>query len=517
MSKKGCSAKGRLLAPAGRGAGRRHGLTRREKAAHGNLVPEGTAKARTHPERTSPESPGLLYRTARALGRLTLRVPFRRIVLRDTERVPLRGPLILAANHPAGAVDGFSISLVTRRKVHFLARSTLFSSKWRARLLESFGMIPVYRRLDAAAQLDRNVEAFRSCFEVLERGGMIGIFPEGVTHVDPQLREIRTGAVRIGLEAEARNEFRLGVRIVPVGLNLSGRETFRGDLIVRVGEAISLDALAGAYEADPEGTVRQMTSELRSRIENLVVHLEDLSQRPVVDAIESLFAADWLRDRSVLPELEDESTREVELRRRIAGAVEYFSRYQPAFVMNTHRHVTGYREALERLSLTDEMLRRRRGAMPLLKETLPTAVVGIIGAPLAVSGWLIHVLPQRITAWVAKRLAAEQTQVEAHRMWIGLQAFAAVYALVLFGLNRFAGFGWAGMLVAVLLFPLLGYLSTAYFERLRQYRRSVWLTWLNLRRHGQLQELRLRRAQLARDQERIRRFLSNPGSERTVA
>jgi len=455
-----------------------------------------------------PLRPGAdrLYRAVRALIALAMRIFFGRIVIRGAENIPETGPLILASNHPSGLIDSFSIGLATPRKVHFTARSTLFDAPWRARLLARLGVIPVYRRMDAAAQMGRNVQVFRRCHELLEAGGVIGIFPEGITHVDPQVKEMKTGAMRIGLEADAGRAFELGVRVVPIGLNFSKPGGFRSDLTLRVGAPIVLARHAREYAEDPAGTVTRLTAELRSRIEGLVVHLDDPAKAPIVEAAFEVFAVDWLGDPRILPEIGDEASRRIELRRLIGGAVEYESRYQPAWALGMERRLLAYRAALARLKLSEELLRRRVGALPLLRQTLPTVVLGVLGAPLAGFGWLLNALPQRLTGWLAERVAANPTQLAAYKMWIGLQAFAVFYAAFVLLLRHFFEFGRLELALSLLLFPLTGYLSSRYFAMLRHYRDHLRLTRLHLLHRGRLEQLRFWRQQLTRDEQRLRRF-----------
>ena len=54
------------------------------------------------------------------------------------------------------------------------------------------------------------------------------------------LEKIKTGAARIGLEAEARNEFSLNCCIIPIGISYSDLVRFRSDIMVRFGEPIFL-------------------------------------------------------------------------------------------------------------------------------------------------------------------------------------------------------------------------------------------------------------------------------------
>ena len=131
-----------------------------------------------------------------ALLRLAMRVYFRRVEVVGIENVPRASPVIFVLNHPNALVDpAFLLSLAPRR-VSFLAKAPLFRMPVLSFLVRAMDSLPVYRRQDEGEDLSKNREMFVAARQLLARGGTIGICPEGVSHDEPRLRPIKTGAAR---------------------------------------------------------------------------------------------------------------------------------------------------------------------------------------------------------------------------------------------------------------------------------------------------------------------------------
>ena len=147
---------------------------------------------------------------------------FRRIDVSGANRVPPRGPVIFAINHPNGLVDPLLLLTFVPRPVSFLAKAPLFELPILGWVIRRLDTIPVYRRQDQA-DLRQNRATFERARDLLGRGGTIAISPEGTSHSDPGLRPFKTGAARIALGAT------LGtlVAIVPVGLFYTEKAVFR--------------------------------------------------------------------------------------------------------------------------------------------------------------------------------------------------------------------------------------------------------------------------------------------------
>ncbi|HEX5996563.1 MAG TPA: lysophospholipid acyltransferase family protein [Jiangellales bacterium] len=125
------------------------------------------------------------------------------------ENVPASGAAIIAGNHLT-VVDSLFMPLVVERKVVFLAKSDYFTGRgvkgWFKRIFfGGTGNVPIDRSGGAASEA-----ALRTGLKILERGDLLGIYPEGTRSPDGRLYRGRTGVARMALEAR--------VPVIPVAM-----------------------------------------------------------------------------------------------------------------------------------------------------------------------------------------------------------------------------------------------------------------------------------------------------------
>src|SRR5206468_3217897 len=197
-----------------------------------------------------------------SLVRFLLGIYFRRIELFHPERVPLRVPVLFASNHPGSITDSFIIGALVPRQVHFVATVQLFRFKPLAWLLKQCGIIPVNRLKDDPRAMRSVADTFEACFKVLEEGGAVGIFPEGVTYDDAQLKTVRTGAARMALELEHRHGGSLGLKIAPVGLTYSAKERYRSEVLVHFGEPMDIANFCADYDVRRKECINKLSEEI---------------------------------------------------------------------------------------------------------------------------------------------------------------------------------------------------------------------------------------------------------------
>lgn len=181
--------------------------------------------------------------------------------LEGFERLPPTGPAILAPNH-VSFLDSAFLMLQVPRNISFVGKAEYMDS-WKTKFLfPAMGMIPIDRSGGEKSQA-----ALDTAENVLRRGELFGIFPEGTRSRDGYLYRGRTGAARLALK--------VGCPIFPVGV-VGTREIqppdasfpkLRRDCTIRIGRPINVARYAARGEEHI--VLRQITDELMYEIREL--------------------------------------------------------------------------------------------------------------------------------------------------------------------------------------------------------------------------------------------------------
>ena len=191
----------------------------------------------------------MFYRFVRAIAALYL-ILFHRIELIGRENIPETGPVLMYANHPS-AFDMVLIGCRIRRKVHFMAKAELFEKRLLAAFFLAMGAFPVHRGHGDAGSV-------KSAIALLERGEIVGIFPEGTRTRERNREQKRGGAALIA--------YHTGAPILPVAID--GRYRIFKRMRIIYGKPFHLPAPAGR-KADKE-ELYAGTREIMDRIYSLM-------------------------------------------------------------------------------------------------------------------------------------------------------------------------------------------------------------------------------------------------------
>ena len=192
-----------------------------------------------------------------------------RFDMSGTEHVPRTGGVLLAVNH-VGYLDFIYGGLAANpsgRKVRFMAKKEIFDHPVGGPVMRSMHHIAVDR--------GEGLASFRAAVDYLRAGEAVGIFPEATISRSMELKEFKTGAVRIAAEA--------GVPVVPVILWGTQRlltkdhpkDFSRGKTIaIKVGEPLHPTG------ADPVAETAELRSRMDGMLEEVVTSYPALEQPP---------------------------------------------------------------------------------------------------------------------------------------------------------------------------------------------------------------------------------------------
>jgi 1-acyl-sn-glycerol-3-phosphate acyltransferase len=122
--------------------------------------------------------------------------------LSGTENVPRSGGALIALNHISYVdfiLGGYG-ALPSKRLIRFMAKDSLFRNRYSGPLMRGMHHIPVDREAGAAS--------YQQALAYLRAGELVGVFPEATISRSFELKEFKSGTVRMAAEA--------GVPILPM-------------------------------------------------------------------------------------------------------------------------------------------------------------------------------------------------------------------------------------------------------------------------------------------------------------
>jgi glycerol-3-phosphate O-acyltransferase/dihydroxyacetone phosphate acyltransferase len=405
-----------------------------------------------------------------ALARLLVRVFFRSIEIQDGENLPDSSPVVLVANHTNGLVDGLLLMATLGRYPRFLGKSTLFKIPPLWPFLKLAGVIPVYRTMDAEAG-DHNVSAFATSHALLRAGGMVAVFPEGISHDELDLQPLKTGAARIALEA-ASGVGAEDLVTVAVGLVYDAKARFRSRALVRVGEPVPMKEWAEDYRRDGRATVRAVTEELSGQIAGVSPSFSSWTQAKQFSWMAEVF----VRRPNATVAAEVGLADKVDVATRLAES----NRASPISLRQLFVDFATYERDLNLLGVNDAQLVAGSNRRRVRRSVLWSALKVLIALPFAAAGALVHVVPFQIMKQVAKRPVNEGIKATVKLLGCFV-LFVITYAVVGVFVGRAFG-PWAGFAAAVAA-PLCGFVAVRLIERVKRIGGVVeWYRALRLRR-----------------------------------
>ena len=398
----------------------------------------------------------MLYAVLRLIARIALRWYYRSIEVLGREHVPAAGPVILAANHNNALVDALIVATSISRQVRLTAKATLLDHPVSRLVVLAAGIVPLRRRADERANDDpamialRNEEAFRDVVTTLGSGGVILIFPEGISHSGPQLAPLRTGCARMAVQAHRSGV--PGVRIIPVGLTFDRKGSPRSRVVMQVGEPLDVDAIMAG--ADDTTVVDVLTARLDEGLRRVTLNFE--SEAEGLQVLDLSRTLGRLFDR--LRELHESDTPladSVRVARRVDEIRMSLPTLGPGATARIERFLGRLRQFARTVASLD---------LPLNDIWMPTTMasgiwfalreglLALLIAPIALWGRVNHWLPLRGALWLGRMTSTHPDEPAMRTIVMGLVFVIVAYTVIAALLGVVFGWVWALVYLAALPF-----------------------------------------------------------------
>lgn len=397
----------------------------------------------------------MIYKFFELLLKISVRIYFKNKVITGRDNIPKGKPGLFVANHPGAFLDPIVIGSYADRSLYYIARGESFKNKFLAWFFKKIHMIPVYRKEETPELTHKNEAVFGACYEHFENGRSLMIFPEGTSKIEYRLRKVKSGAARIALGAEAKNNFKLGLTIVPVGITYSNPMNFRTDVQVNFGKPVPIEAYKDRWQEDSFATAKTLTRDIEQSIKDEMLLIENRENDEIFDQLQKLYFEEMI-NRFEAPNLPDNE--KLELKNNLVKAIDYFKSSAPDLSNKLQQLLKEYFAKMTDIESKYPEFNKR---LVCGKPSITAHVLGLIaGLPLFLLGTLFNYIPYRISGVLAEKFSQRDDFTGALRLVIGTFSFLITY--ILWG-SLFAQFFTIFIIPGLfVLMPLLGMFSLGY-------------------------------------------------------
>lgn len=180
----------------------------------------------------------------------------------------MKGPLLIAANHPNSFLDAIILATLFKSPIHSLARGDAFAGNWTTKFLKTINMLPVYRVSEGVENLEHNYTTFDACQKLFEENKIVLIFSEGRCINEWHLRRLKKGTARLALAGWQLN---VPLKVLPLGINYSSFRKFGKTVHLNFGAVIQEKDM---YEDLASGkAIVEFNEKLNNQLKELVYEI----------------------------------------------------------------------------------------------------------------------------------------------------------------------------------------------------------------------------------------------------
>ena len=392
---------------------------------------------------------------------------FKRSQIKNAHHFKVKGPVILAVNHPNGFMDPIVLStLGYRPRLRYLARGDAFKKGLVTAMLESLGIIPIYRIQDGGKEgLKKNDATYERVNTLLNKNKKIMIFAEGLCIQERRLRPLKKGVPRMimGIMESGKLD---DLIVVPVGINYTDPSQFQSAVFCNVGKPSKMIDYMAAYKESPAKTMNQFLADLTPRMKELIVHINHPRSEEVISHLEEIYRFDYYKHKKYsLSNLEHDFN----FSNHIVEIINKAEEAQPEKVKELHHKTTHYFSVLKKHNLKDWLISPHKQHLINYGVFILRLLFLIATLPIYLRGLIASYLPYKLTDIITKKKVKIVEFKASFNMGIGAVLFLLYYNLQFFVVKAIAPNAWWA-----LLFLVVSVLTSMFCLKISPFRKKTW-------------------------------------------
>ena len=327
------------------------------------------------------------YAFLKQIVRLAMWLSHRRITVIGLSKIPKDKPLIFAPNHQNALMDPLAVLCTNHTQPVWLARADIFKLRMTRPILRFLKILPVYRIRDGKENLGENEKIFACAIDILEHKKQLALFQEAGHSGKRQMLAPKKAIPRIAFLAEEKNDFRLNLQIVPVGIYYSHYWHFNRELLVNYGAPIEVSTYEEEFKRDPQKTTLKLRNEIADRIEVLTINIRSKTHYDNYELMRKLLGSGFVFKKQ-------QAGSRAEARfyhdQQLIKKLEAIELEEPEQFRRLHQQLDHFRKSLKKLGIKSEQLDQQRiTAGHLAVQSL----ISLILLPLVLLAYLLHLVP----------------------------------------------------------------------------------------------------------------------------
>ncbi len=398
------------------------------------------------------------------------------------KKVPTNDVLIYAPNHQNALMDALAVLATVKSEPVFLARADIFKKKTIEKILTFLKILPIYRIRDGKENLENNNAIFQKTIDVLKNKNGLVILPEGTHGEKRRLKTLKKGIARIAFEAEEANDFKLNIKIIPVGLDWSNYQNFRSRLFVNYGEPIKVSDYYEEYKNNQPRGMNLLRERVASELKKYMIHIESEEYYDMINKIRYIYLPQMVNKMGFK---NSKQPNQFFAQKEIIDKLNNFIDNNPEEAKELSEKTKRYADLLKNLKLRDWLIQKAK--FNFLGLFLQSFLM-IILSPLYLWGGIINYIPYKIPVLATKKIKDPQF-VSSVRLVVVLIVFPLFY-IILGIISLFIDAEWWMKLGFLIISLFMGLFAFKYYISVKKIFAKFRFTFKSWFKNKDLKELK---------------------------